>query len=145
MASKHAYVTQIKRNSITFAGMTNSKHWVTMDGAEEFGGSDAGIRAKELLMLALAGCSGSDVASILTKKKAPIEGFDMRITAEETEEHPKVYTRMHIEYLFYGKDIKPQDVERAIELSMTKYCGVNAMFSKIMDVTHAYQIMETRE
>jgi putative redox protein len=145
MATKHAYVTQIQKNSITFAGRTDSNHWITMDGAPAFGGSEAGIRAKEMLMLALAGCSGSDVASILTKKKAPIDGFDMRITAEESEEHPKVYSSMHIEYLFYGVGIKPQDVERAIELSMTKYCGVNAMFGKIMTITHSYQILETRD
>lgn len=144
MATKQAYITQMQKNSVTFAGRTDSNHWITMDGPPQFGGSDAGIRAKEMLMLALAGCSGSDVASILTKKRAPIDGFDMNVTAEETEEHPKVYTGMHIEYVFYGRDISPQDVERAIELSMTKYCGVNAMFSKLMTITHSYRILESR-
>jgi putative redox protein len=144
MATKNAYITQIGKNSVTFAGRTDSNHWITMDGAPQFGGSDAGVRAKELLLLALAGCSGSDVASILAKKKAPIVGFDMKVTAEETEEHPKVYSRMHIEFLFYGQGIATQDVERAIELSMTKYCGVHAMLGKAMTVTHSYQIFDAR-
>jgi putative redox protein len=140
MATKTAFVTQIGRNSITFAGRTASKHWIMMDGPEGFGGSDAGARAKELLLLALAGCTGSDVASILAKKRVPLEGFDMHVTAEETEEHPKVFTSMHLEYVFRGTGIEPKDVERAIELSQTKYCGVTAMFAKAMTVTHSYRI-----
>ena len=67
MGTKTAYLKQIK--GITFAGKTDSNHWITMDGPEEFGGSNAGIRPKELLLLALAGCTASDVVSILTKKE----------------------------------------------------------------------------
>lgn len=144
MATKKAFVTQIVRNGITFAGRTDSKHWITMDGPEAFGGSDAGIRPKELLMLALAGCSGSDVASILAKKRVNLSGFDMEITAEESEEHPKVYTSMHIEYIFHGKDIDPAAVERAIELTQTKYCSVTAMFNKALDLSHSYRIEESQ-
>lgn len=144
MATKKAHITQIQKSSVTFAGRTDSNHWITMDGSPQFGGSDAGIRAKEMLMLALAGCSGSDVASILTKKRVPFEGFDMNVTAEETEDHPKVYTAMHIEYVLYGSNIPTQDVERAIELAMTKYCGVNAMLGKVMTITHSYRILESR-
>lgn len=142
MARKTAFVTQVGSNSITFAGRTASKHWITMDGPEDFGGSDAGARPKELLLLALAGCSGSDVASILAKKRIPLEGFDMHVTAEETEEHPKVFSSMHLEYVFRGTGIAAKDVERAIELSLTKYCGVTAMFAKAMTLTHSYRIEE---
>ncbi len=140
MATKTAFVTQVGKNGITFAGHTNSKHWVMMDGPESFGGKDAGTRPKELLLLALAGCTGSDVASILAKKRVALDGFDMEITAQETEEHPKVFESMHVEYVFRGRDIDPKDVERAIELSLTKYCGVTAMFRKAMSVTHGYRI-----
>ena len=141
MATKKAFVTQIAKNSVTFAGRTNSKHWIPMDGPEEFGGSDAGIRPKELLLLALAGCTGSDVASILAKRRIQLDEFNLEITAEETEEHPKVFTSMHVEYVFVGKAIPEKDVERAIEMSLTKYCGVTAMFSKAMEVTHSYRIV----
>ena len=141
MTTKKAYVTQIGKNSITFAGRANSGHWVPMDGPEEFGGSNAGIRPKELLLLALAGCTGSDVASILAKKRIQLDEFKLEVTAEETEEHPKVFSKMHVEYVFHGKNIQEKDVERAIEMSLTKYCGVTAMFSKAMEVTHSYRIV----
>jgi len=140
MAIKTAFVTQITKNGITFAGRTNSNHWIMMDGPAEHGGSDAGIRPKELLLLALAGCSGSDIASVLAKKRIRLDSFEMQVTAEETEEHPMVFTKMNIEYIFYGDSIDPKAVERAIELSLTKYCGVTAMFNRAMEVTHSYRI-----
>jgi putative redox protein len=140
MAQKKAHVTQIAPNAVTFAGRTDSNHWLVMDGPKEFGGSSAGIRAKELLLLSLAGCTGSDVASILAKKRVPLAGFDFEITAQETEEHPKVFTAMHVEYIFRGAGIDPKDVERAIELSLTKYCGVTAMLGKAMEITHSFRI-----
>lgn len=140
MATKKAFVTQVNKNGLTFAGLTDSKHWVITDGPESLGGKDAGVRAKELMLLSLAGCTGSDVASILAKKRVALDGFHMEISAEETEEHPKVFSSMHVEYVFKGKNIEAKDVERAIELSQTKYCGVTAMFSKAFPVTHGYRI-----
>jgi len=138
MAEVKAVVKQV--DGITFAGKTDSNHWVMMDGPENFGGSDAAIRPKELLLLSLGGCTGSDVVAILQKKRIKLDGFEVNITADMTETHPKVFTKMNIEYVFYGNDIKEKDVERAIELSMTTYCGVTAMFQKIMDITHSYRI-----
>jgi putative redox protein len=140
MATKKAVVKHIQ--GVTFMGKADSNHWVPMDGPESFGGSNAGIRPKELLMIALGGCSGSDVTSILTKKKIKVDGFEMNITAESAEEHPQVFTKMHIEYVFTGKDIPVKDVERAIELSLTKYCTVTAMLQKAMPVEHSYKIVE---
>ncbi len=142
MTTKKAFVTQVHKNGITFAGRTDTNHWVMMDGPEEFGGKDSGIRPKEMLLLALAGCTGSDVASILAKKRIALDSFDIEITAQQTDEHPKVYESMHIEYIFRGKGIAVKDVERAIELSQTKYCGVTIMFEKAMKITHSYRIEE---
>jgi putative redox protein len=141
MATKTAVVKQVK--GVTFIGKADSNHWISMDGPENFGGSDAGIRPKELLMIALGGCSGSDVTSILTKKKIKVDGFEMNITAESAEEHPQVFTKMHIEYVFTGKNIPVKDVERAIELSLTKYCTVTAMLQKAMPISHSYRIVES--
>ncbi len=138
--SKNAFVKQVVKNGITFAGRVDSNHWVMMDGPEKFGGSDAGTRPKELMLLALAGCTGSDVASILAKKRVALDNFEINVTAEESEEHPIVFTSMHIEYVLYGTDIAEKDVERAIELSQTKYCGVTAMYEKAMNITHSYRI-----
>ncbi len=139
MAIKHAFIKQI--NGITFAGKTDSNHWITMDGPKDFGGSDAGIRPKELLLLGLGGCTASDVVSILQKKRIKLNGFEINVTADQTEGHPSVFTKMNLEYVFYGNNIKESDVERAIELSQTKYCGVTAMFEKVMEITHSYKII----
>jgi putative redox protein len=143
MATVKAQVKQI--NGITFAGKTSSKHWVMMDGPEDFGGSDAAIRPKELLLLALGGCTGSDVASIMQKKRVKLDKFEMNIEAEMTDEHPKVYSKINLEYVFYGKNIDPKAAERAIELSLTKYCGVTAMLEKAIKIEHSYKIVDTSE
>ncbi len=138
MATKKAYVKQIK--GVTFVGKTDSNHWVTMDGPEQSGGSDAGIRPKELILLALAGCTGSDVAVILQKKKIQLDGFEMNLSAEVRETHPQVFTKIHLEYVFYGKDIPVESVERAIELSQKNYCSVTAMLQKAVEITHSFRI-----
>lgn len=143
MSTKKAYIKQIK--GITFAGKTDSNHWVTMDGPVEFGGSDAGIRPKELLLLGLGGCTGSDVVSILQKKKVNLEDFEINIETEVSDGHPQVFTKLHLEYVFYGKDINVNDVERAIELSQTKYCGVTAMLEKAVEMTHSYRIVPGKQ
>lgn len=138
MATKKAYAKQIK--GVTFVGKTDSNHWVTMDGPEQFGGSDAGIRPKELLLLSLAGCTGSDVAVILQKKKIQLDGFEMNLSAETQETHPQVFTKIHLEYVFYGKNIPVEAVERAIELSQKTYCSVTAMLQKAVEITHSFRI-----
>ena len=143
MGQKKAFVKQLQ--GITFTGKTDSNHWVTMDGPAEFGGSDAGVRPKELLLLSLAGCTGSDVASILQKKRVKLEGFEMNLTADTTEDYPQVFTKIHVEYVFYGDNINEKDIEKAIELSQTKYCGVTAMLEKAMEITHSYKIEKGKE
>jgi putative redox protein len=142
MAEHKAVVKQLQ--GITFVGKTESNHWVPMDGPENFGGSNAGIRPKELLLLSLAGCTGADVSAILQKKRIKLDGFEIQISAESTETHPKVYTKIHLVFVFYGTDIKEKDVERAIELSQTVYCGVTAMLEKSIKITHSYKIEESK-
>lgn len=138
MAEKKAVVRQI--HGVTFAGKADSNHWVVMDGPETVGGSDAGARPKELLLMALGGCTGSDVAAILRKKRVPLEGFEIRLSANTQEEHPQVFTDIHIEYVFFSETIPVADVERAIELSTTKYCSVSAMLNASVKITHSYKI-----
>jgi putative redox protein len=138
MATKKAIVKHI--NGVTFLGKADSNHWVTMDGPEEFGGNNAGTRPKELLLLALGGCTGSDIATILKKKKIHMNGFEMNISADVQETHPQVYTKIHLEYVFYGEEIPREAVERAIELSLKSYCSVTAMLQKAVEITHSYRI-----
>lgn len=139
MSTKKAIIKRVE--GITFTGKTDSGHWIMMDGPENFGGNDAAIRPKELLLLALGGCTGSDVSSILSKKRVPVEKFEINIEAEMADEHPQVYTKIHVEFVFSGKDLKGSDLERAIDLSMTKYCAVTAMLQKSVEITHSYKVL----
>jgi putative redox protein len=143
METKKVYLKQIK--GLTLAAKGESNHWITMDGPEKLGGSNAGVRPKELVLIALAGCTGSDVVSILQKKRVKLTDFEINISAQQSETHPKVFTHIDLEYVFYGKDIKEKDVERAIELSTETYCGVSAMLKKAMTINHTYRIEETEE
>jgi putative redox protein len=142
VAVKTALVKQLQ--GISLAGKTDSNHWLVMDGPKEFGGNDAGIRPKELLLLAPGGCTASDVISILQKKRVAIDGFEIHLTAEQREEHPQVFTKIHLEYVIRGDDIQPQDVERAIELSKRRYCSVNAMLRPAVAITRSYRIEPRR-
>ena len=140
MAMKSGIVKQL--SGVTFTGKADSNHWVVMDGPEEFGGSNAGVRPKELILLGLAGCTASDVAVILKKKRIETEGFEVKIRAEMKETHPQVYTRINLEYLFYGKGIPADAVERAIELSQKSYCSVTAMLKDSVEITHSFSIID---
>lgn len=130
----------INVKGVTFMGITDSKHWVPIDGPAEFGGSDAGIRPKELLLLSLAGCTGSDVASILTKMREPFTRLEVDIQAEMAQEHPKVYTKIEVIFNIWGDGIKESNLKRAIELSEEKYCSVTAMLRNSVDISSRYNI-----
>ncbi|NOX67197.1 MAG: osmotically inducible protein OsmC [Chlorobi bacterium] len=143
MSVSKAYLKQV--NGLTFVGKTDSNHWVTIDGPEDFFGSDAAIRPKELLLLSLAGCTASDVVAILQKKRVKVDNFEMNVTAEMTETHPKVYSKIDLEFVVYGKDIKEKDVERAIQLSEEVYCGVTAMLKSAVKITTSYRIVKPEE
>ncbi|MBF0470908.1 MAG: OsmC family protein [Gammaproteobacteria bacterium] len=110
-------------------------HSVVMDAPPAVGGSDNGIRPKELLLHSLAGCTAMDVISILHKMKLEPNRFRVEATATESEEHPKVFTSFHLRYLISG-GIPEEKLNRAIELSQTRYCGVSAMFRNFAPVTH---------
>ena len=113
-----------------------SGHHIILDAAEEVGGENAGPRPKELMLSALAGCTGMDVVSILKKMKVELDAFDIKIEADLTEEHPKVYSKMHIIYQFKGKDLDLEKLQKAIRLSQENYCGVSAMYRKAMELSY---------
>jgi len=136
--TKEIYLKQIKSN--TFAAKANSNHWVIMDTKNEAGGNEAGSTPKELMLMALAGCTSMDVIPILKKKRSPIAAYECNVKGIEREEHPRIFTEIHIEYVFYGDGIRPEDVERAIELSRTKYCSVSAQLAASAKITHSFRI-----
>ncbi len=111
------------------------EHRILMDAKEETGGHNLGPRPKPLLMVSLAGCTGMDVISILKKMKVEPVEFNIRVEGGISDEHPKLFTSMHIIYEFRGTDLPLDKLTRAIELSQDKYCGVNASLKKAMPVT----------
>ena len=112
-----------------------SGHHVVMDALPVVGGNDEGARPKELMLAALAGCTGMDVVSILKKMRVEPEFFNIRVEAEMTEEHPKHYTSMHIIYEFKGENLDMEKLQKAIKLSHDQYCGVSASYRKGMEIT----------
>ncbi len=125
---------------ITFIGKGETNHWVTMDGPKQFNGSEAGSRPMELLLLSLGSCSASDVVSILTKKRVSFDQLEIHVTGDREDTHPKVFTKIHLEYVFYGNNLPDQDLQRAIDLSQNKYCPIVAMLRKSCEITHSYRI-----
>lgn len=132
----------IQIEGLSFVGKSDSNHWVSVDGPKEFFGSEAASRPMELLLLSLGSCTSSDVASILKKKKVDLKGFEINLDAEQSDEHPKVFTKIHIEYVFYGHDLNPVHLERAIELSQNKYCPVTPMLKSSVDITTSYRTID---
>ena len=118
-----------------------SGHHIVMDALPAVGGDDEGARPKELMLAALAGCTGMDVISILKKMRVEPEYFNIRVEAEITEEHPKHYTSMHIIYEFRGEGLDTEQLQKAIDLSQERYCGVSASYRKAMEITNEIIIL----
>jgi putative redox protein len=111
-------------------------HKIYMDTSMEHGGRNTGPRPKPLMMVALAGCTGMDVAAILKKMRVEIEDLDVEVEGEVSEEHPKRFTAMKLIYRVKGKDVPLKSVEKAVKLSTENYCGVSANYSKAFPISH---------
>jgi putative redox protein len=132
-------------DGLTLMGKGDSGHWVPMDGPTTFKGSDAAIRPLELFLMGLGGCTSMDVISILQKKRVHFDGFECHLDAERADEHPKVFTKVVIKFIVYGKDVDSNAVERAIELSSEKYCSASAMLKQVVPISTEYEIREHKE
>ena len=115
---------------------------IKLDADEKVGGKNTGPRPKALSLVSLGGCTGMDVVSILAKMRIVPDTFDVEVTGELTEEHPKYYDKIHLVYSFKGKDLPYSKLEKAINLSQERYCGVNAMLSKAAEVTYEIRVDE---
>jgi putative redox protein len=127
---------------MTFTGSADSGFPVQLGTDPGVGGDNDGLRPMELIAIGLAGCTAMDVISILSKKRQEVVSFETLVHAERAEEHPKVFTHVTLEYLIEGRNIDPAAVERAIELSATKYCPAQAMLEKVFTIEHKYSIKE---
>ena len=123
------------QGKMAFVGEDESGNSIKMDAPAVVGGEDDGFRPKQLLLEALAGCTSMDVISILKKMKISPESFRVEISASESAEHPKVFTDFHIKYIVRG-EVPEAKLNKAINLSQERYCGVTAMFRSFAPITH---------
>jgi putative redox protein len=129
------------KRKMEFEGKTESGYSVLIDAKPELGGEERGPGPMELVMVALGGCTAMDVVSILKKMRVDLESMTINIDSERALEHPKVFTKINIEYNFTGKDIKEENVKKAIELSQEKYCSVSAMLKEKAEITYKWNII----
>jgi putative redox protein len=127
-------------DGVAFSGTTESGHTVTMDGPPDHGGRNLGPRPMEMLLLGMGSCSAFDVVHILRRGRHDVSDCRVELDAERAEREPKVFTRIHARYLVSGRDLKPEVVERAVKLSMEKYCSASIMLGKTAQITYEVEI-----
>jgi len=141
--AEQQHTTMVWKGGMAFEGTTTTGHKLIVDASREGGGQDSGPKPIELVLSALAGCTAMDVLSILQKKREPMKGLEVYVEGERASEHPMVYKHATIVYRVYG-EVSKASVERAIELSNTKYCGVHAMLGKTAHIDTRYEILPAR-
>ncbi|TLP73032.1 OsmC family protein [Maribacter sp. ACAM166] len=128
------HITTKWLGNMAFESNNPSGHSLKIDVAKEDGGDGSGYRPKALMLSGLAGCSGLDVAAMFKKMKLEVSNFHIETIANLTDEHPKYYDKVTIEYHFHGTDLNEKKLQRAVDLSVDKYCGVLEMFRKFAEL-----------
>jgi len=129
------------KKGMHFIGMLDG-YEVPIDADKSVGGEGKGPKPKGLMLTALAGCTAMDVISILRKMKIEPESFSVETEADLTDDHPKVFKAIRIVYRLRGKGIERSKVEKAVELSQDKYCGVSAMLKMAAPIEYEIVIDE---
>lgn len=126
-----------------FLAESGSGHTVVMDGPEESGGRNVGVRPMEMLLMGLGGCSTFDVVSILKKSRQAVRDCEVRIEAQRAEVEPKVFTKIALHFIVSGTGLKDTVVKRAVDLSAEKYCSASIMLGKAgVEISHSFEIVE---
>jgi putative redox protein len=127
---------------MSFVAESGSGHAIVMDGATDAGGRNLGPRPMEMVLAGTGGCTAFDIVLILKRGRHAISGCEVRLTAERAEADPKVFTHIHFHYRVKGRQLKPEAVARAIELSKEKYCSASIMIGKTAEITHDFEIID---
>ncbi|HSN93647.1 MAG TPA: OsmC family protein [Anaerolineaceae bacterium] len=135
-------VKVVWKENMHLTGTAASGHIVQMDSSVQGGGQNLGFRPMEMVAMGVAGCSSMDVISILRKLKVDFHAYEVEVEVTSASEYPKVFTDMHFTYRVSGHNIKREDVEKAVELSETKYCQGIAMMSRSAKISHTIEVIE---
>lgn len=133
------------QDGMSFMAESGSGHKILMDGPPEAGGQNLGPRPMEMLLMGTGGCAAVDVMLILKKSRQEVSDCAVEIKAERAPKDPKVFTRIHFHFILSGKKMRPEHIERAINLSAKKYCSASIMLSKTAELTHDFEIIETED
>ena len=128
-------------DGMLMVGKSHSGHSITMDGPPEIGGENLGVRPMEMLLLGVAGCTMIDVVTTLKKMRQDLTKCETKLSAERADEHPKVFTDIHIQFILKGQDLDSKKVEKAITLSAEKYCSASIMLGKTASISHDFEIL----
>ncbi len=129
-------------DGMLMVGQSDSGHAIVMDGPPEIGGENLGVRPMEMLLLGMTGCTIIDVVSTLKKMREDVVDCQTQVSADRSEEYPKVFTNIHVHFVLRGKQLNPLKVDKAIKLSAEKYCSASIMIGKTAIITHDYEIIE---
>ncbi|MDU8925794.1 OsmC family protein [Alisedimentitalea sp. MJ-SS2] len=127
----------------TFVGTAGSGHAIAFGAAHGESGVKPGPSPMELLLLGTGGCSAYDVVHILERGREPVEDVEVQIEAERADTDPKVYKTIHMHFIIKGRGLNPAKAERAVSLSIEKYCSASAMMAATATLTHDFEIIET--
>ena len=129
-------------DGMLMVGKSDSGHAIVMDGHPEIGGENLGVRPMEMLLIGMTGCTVIDVISTLKKMREDVVDCQTQVSADRSEEYPKVFTNIHVHFVLRGKQLNPLKVDKAIKLSAEKYCSASIMIGKTAIITHDYEIIE---
>lgn len=123
-----------------FVGIDSSKHAVVLSSQDEE--NAVGMSPSQLLLVALGGCTSYDLVNILQKKREPLTGLEVTVTAEQEEDPPWTYRKFHLHYAVRGRGIKEKAVRDAIQLSEEKYCSVAATLRGAAEITFDFTVTQ---
>ncbi len=127
---------------LKFEGTGAFGHRIVTDGARKAGGEEAGFKPTELLLFSLAGCAGIDIVRIMEKQRQQLTSLEIEVTAHQNDNYPKPFHTIEVKYIAQGKNLDPNKLARAIELSEEKYCVVSQTFRERAKVTSSFEITE---
>jgi putative redox protein len=127
-----------------FVARSESGHTLIMDGSPDHGGANRGVRPMEMVLIGLGGCTSFDVVDILKKSRQDVTDCVTQLTAQRAAATPAVFTHIHIHFVVTGRNLKTSHVQRAVELSATKYCSASLMLERGgVEISHDFEIIET--
>jgi putative redox protein len=131
-------------DGVMFLGESGSGHSIVMDGPEDHGGRNMGIRPMEMLLVGMGGCASFDVMTMLKKSRQDVTDCRCDLDAERADAVPAVFTKIHLHFVVSGKNLKPAHVKRAVELSAEKYCSASIMMAAAgVEVSHSHEVIDS--